>query len=175
MQVHAEEAPSIQGDHGLNRCATRRRGLAGPRLTGVIRFGRTDPIAAAAFDETAFPEQGVDFNARSDADKRLWLRRNDFVDGMPNPLTCPDKSAVYLARVITATAPVSFTAGLGSDDGLKVWLNGALLLSRDVPRITAPDQDLLDLPLQEGDNLLLIRIYNIGGGCGFYFAPAAIP
>ncbi len=182
LPVHAEEASlyakGATWPESMRATRANYQAWRATRLQAGIQFGPwhgTDPIAAAAFDETAFPEQGVDFNARSDADKRLWLRRNDFVDGMPNPLTCPDKSAVYLARVITATAPVSFTAGLGSDDGLKVWLNGALLLSRDVPRITAPDQDLLDLPLQAGDNLLLIRIYNIGGGCGFYFAPAGDP
>jgi len=148
------------------------------RLEAGIEFGPwngTEPIGAATFDTAAFPEQGVDFNARNDADKRLWLRRNEFVDGVPNPLTCPDKAAVYLARKITADAPVTFKAGFGSDDGLNVWLNGTLLLARDVPRTVAPDQDTVDLPLQAGDNLLLVRIYNISGGCGFYFAPAGDP
>ncbi len=148
------------------------------RLEAGIQFGPwhgTDPVAAATFDETAFPEQGVDLNARSDADKRLWLLRREFEDGVPNTLACPDKAAIYLARKITADAPATFKAGFGSDDGLKVWLNGTLLLARDVPRTVAPDQDMVDLPLQAGDNLLLVRIYNISGGCGFYFAPAGDP
>lgn len=122
-----------------------------------------------------FPEEGVDLDARSGEDKRLWLRRNEFIDGTPNNMTCPDQSATYIARVITAASPGVLRAGFGSDDGLKVWLNGSLLLSRDVPRGVVPDNDVVDLPLQAGDNMLLLRVYNISGGCGFYFAPAGDP
>ena len=143
-----------------------------------LRFGSwngIEPVPAPSFDDAAFPEQGVDLNARNEVDKRLWLRRNEFKDGVPNAMNCPDKSAIYLARVITSDAPAVFKAGFGSDDGIKVWLNGALLLSRNVPRGAAPDQDIVELPLQAGENMLLIRIYNISGGCGFYFGPAGDP
>ena len=182
LRICAEEAPLyIKSGSWQETMRTTRANYQAWRaahLQANVAFGPwhgTEPVAAATFDETAFPEQGVDLNARSAADKRLWLRRNELVDGVPNPLTCPDKSAVYLARLIQADAPVTFQAGFGSDDGIKVWLNGTLLLSRDVPRITAPDQDIVDLPLQAGDNQLLVRIYNIAGGCGFYFAPAGDP
>ncbi len=181
-RICAEEAPLYaKGASWQETMRTSRSNYQAWRaahLQANVVFGSwngTEPVNVAAFEETAFPEQGVDFNARNDANKRLWLRRNELVDGIPNPLTCPDKSAVYLARLIQVDAPVTFQAGFGSDDGIKIWLNGTLLLSRDVPRITAPDQDIVDLPLQAGDNLLLVRIYNIAGGCGFYFAPAGDP
>ena len=144
-----------------------------PGLDG-LQFGpwNTTEPQAGALDASSFPEQGVDFDARSEDGKRLWLRRNEFADGVPNVMTCPDQTATYIARVITAAAPVTLQVGLGSDDGLKVWLNGSLLLTSDTPRGVVPDNNVLDLPLQTGENILLLRVYNIGGGCGFYFAPA---
>lgn len=54
---------------------------------------------------------------------------------------------------------------LGSDDGVKVLLNGEELF-RYLPsyRISAPDQDRIPLPLQAGWNSLLVKVENNLGG-----------
>ena len=59
---------------------------------------------------------------------------------------------------------------LGSDDGITVWLNGKLLLARDVHRPCAPDQEQLELDLEAGENRLLVKITNGVLQSGFYFA-----
>ena len=157
--------------------ATRARYQAwrAENLGGHVVFGPwhvTAPMDAPTFDDVHFPEQKVDFHARNDADRRIWLRNTDLVDGAVHSLQAGDRTAVYLARVLSADAPTTVTAGFGSDDGIQVWLNGNLVLSKDVPRVAAADQDTVALSLQAGENMLLIKIYNISGGCGFYFAPA---
>jgi hypothetical protein len=43
------------------------------------------------------------------------------------------------------------------------------VLSNDVFRVAAPDQDKLTLGLRQGSNELLIKIVNRDGGAGFYF------
>ncbi|MFW5693253.1 MAG: hypothetical protein ACOCWL_03465, partial [Thermoguttaceae bacterium] len=78
--------------------------------------------------------------------------------------------ATYLFRTVHAPSAVGLTVGLGSDDGLVVWLNGEEVLSRDIARGPAPNQDQAALKLQPGENTLLLRIYNRGGGHGFYFS-----
>src|SRR5262249_34914773 len=61
------------------------------------------------------------------------------------------------------------TLSVGSDDGVKVWLNGELVIAHDVPRSAAPDQDRAKVHLRAGDNTLLMKVVNLGGGSAFYF------
>lgn len=46
---------------------------------------------------------------------------------------------------------------VGSDDGIKVWLNGRLVHRNMVYRRIAPDQDLIEVNLIKGENYLLIK------------------
>ena len=77
--------------------------------------------------------------------------------------------AVYLARTIRAASSRKYEVRLGSDDGIWVWLNGAQVYANDVARGVAADQDNLTLDLLEGQNDLLIKIVNAGGGFGSYY------
>lgn len=52
---------------------------------------------------------------------------------------------------------------LGSDDGIKVWLNGRNVLTNDVPRGFSADEDKLNVILEPGWNRLLLKISDIGG------------
>ena len=57
---------------------------------------------------------------------------------------------------------------LGSDDGVKVWVNDRLIFSRHVHRAIAPAQDVIALPLVKGRNKILIKIENGYGPWGFF-------
>ncbi len=143
-----------------------------------VEFGIWSATAAMksdAFANVLAPEQGVDLSAKGPDGKRLWERRPDFIDGVVYPLNGEAPCAFYLTRTITTPAPVAIKAGLGSDDGIEVWLNGAKIHSKDVPRLAAPDSDVIDLPLAAGENTLLVKIYNATGGSGFYFGLAGDP
>jgi putative heme-binding domain-containing protein len=68
---------------------------------------------------------------------------------------------------------------LGSDDGVKVWLNGKEVWSNPVVRGALPFQDVVVLDLQAGGNDLLVRVQNVTGECGLYLhyralAPVAV-
>ena len=52
---------------------------------------------------------------------------------------------------------------MGSDDGIKVWLNGELLLSHIINRGLNPSDEHIALPLISGENQLAIGIMNTGG------------
>ena len=57
---------------------------------------------------------------------------------------------------------------MGSDDGLKAWLNGEQVWSKDAYRAAWPRQDVLPVRLRKGRNELLLKIGQAEGEWGFY-------
>jgi len=57
---------------------------------------------------------------------------------------------------------------MGSDDGLVMYLNGRKVHENQSDRAPAPDQDRVSLDLVPGENFLVCKIVNTGGGAGFY-------
>jgi len=56
---------------------------------------------------------------------------------------------------------------LGSDDGIKVWLNGQLVHANNVARALTPGSDKVDVTLKEGRNSLLLKVTQLNQGWGF--------
>jgi predicted esterase len=56
---------------------------------------------------------------------------------------------------------------LGSDDSVKVWLNGELVHSHAIARAVQKDEDIVSVAFKEGDNSLLIKVDNGTGDWGF--------
>jgi CubicO group peptidase (beta-lactamase class C family) len=50
--------------------------------------------------------------------------------------------------------------GIGSDDAIKVWLNGKLVHEKWIGRPLQKDDDLIPIKLQEGKNQLLLKVQN---------------
>ncbi|MHC4693974.1 MAG: hypothetical protein ACYS67_14630, partial [Planctomycetota bacterium] len=57
--------------------------------------------------------------------------------------------------------------GIGSDDSVKVWLNGKLVHKNLVVRGVIPDNDRVPVTFKKGENHLVIKILNTGGPWGF--------
>jgi len=55
---------------------------------------------------------------------------------------------------------------LGSDDGVRVWLNGRVVHDHLLGRGVAKDDDLVPVTFRKGDNRLLMKVENGGGGWG---------
>jgi hypothetical protein len=83
-----------------------------------------------------------------------------------------DLGAVYLTRTVRAATDRGARLSLGSDDALRVWLDGVEVLSRNVARGAAPDQESLELDLTPGEHRLVLKIVNTGGRSGVYFRVA---
>lgn len=56
---------------------------------------------------------------------------------------------------------------LGSDDGVRVWVNGGVVHENYVDRGQALDQDVVPVKLVAGENTILLEIIQHAGGCGF--------
>ena len=70
----------------------------------------------------------------------------------------------YVRSPVDQTLPLL----LGSDDGVKVFLNGSEIHRVLTIRLAQPDQDRVPLHLKKGWNRLLLKIENNLGGYGFY-------
>jgi hypothetical protein len=49
---------------------------------------------------------------------------------------------------------------IGSDDGVKVWLNGQVVWTNQVPRGLRLDEDVAPITLKKGTNRLLFKVDN---------------
>ncbi len=70
----------------------------------------------------------------------------------------------YVFSPIDQTVPLL----LGSDDGIKVFLNAREIHRFLAIRVAEPDQDQVALPLKKGWNELMLKIENNYGGYNFY-------
>ena len=128
---------------------------------------------ARGFSHVFPPEQEIDLRKRYGP--AGWQAKPDLADGIVHHLKAGSNGSTYLYRVIRAPSSETITGYFGSDDGLVVWLNGEKIISRDVPRGPAPNQDKAKLQLRKGENQLLLKIFNISGGHGFYFSTSPKP
>jgi len=58
---------------------------------------------------------------------------------------------------------------IGSDDGVKVLLNGQVVWTNQAPRLLKIDQDIVHIQLKQGTNRLLFKVGQGDGGWGLIF------
>lgn len=116
-------------------------------------------------DTTLSPE--TEFPAVEGTAQR-WTYRPAYADGRVQALT-NGVNVTYLSKQLWSPTPRSVEISIGSDDGFAIYLNGAEIVQREVPRAVAPNQDRVELQLEAGRNALVFKIVNTGGASGFYF------
>lgn len=145
-----------------------RHVIANPVTLGSwVAIGPFGASAGNAFAE-AFPPES-EFAPDTAYGGKGWTPRPEWKDGSICMFPNVDFSAMYLSRTIGAPHDTTLLLSLGSDDGIKVWLDGVLLLQHDVSRGVAPDQETIDLKVRGGDHRLLMKISNGQGDFGFFF------
>ncbi len=138
-----------------------------PKLGGWQFLGSfTGKNKDAAFKKDWGPEKKVDLAKEHDGKK--WEPR-EYGDGKVHTVAIPENSAAYFYRTVTSAKAQEVMVSLGSDDAIKVFLNGKQVFANNASRGPAPDQDKAKLALAEGENHLLLKIVNAGGPAGFYF------
>ncbi len=137
------------------------------------KWSSIGPWKAATAQEafkTAFPpEIEIDLKKKYGDGKLAWENRPRWEDGVAHMDLTGEMCATYLTRTIDAPTAREITLSLGSDDTISLWANGKQLLANEAYRAVAPDQDKVVVPLKAGENRILMKICNGGGGYGFYF------
>ena len=74
-----------------------------------------------------------------------------------------DHSAYALITLRSARVQTGVTMRTGSDDSIKVWLNGKVVHRKRVDRGAVDFQDTFKVNLEKGDNLLLVKVSERAG------------
>lgn len=134
---------------------------------------RTDVIPVPAervFAEPLGPEKTlpgpIDPQAAA-SDGSRWVAAPDLPDGVVHSL--PDTvGATYFLREVFCAVPRSFHLSLGSDDGIKVWIDGQLVVAKDTRRAAAADQEQVTIDLPAGRHQLLVKNRKCGRHWRFF-------
>lgn len=76
-------------------------------------------------------------------------------------------AVAYAWTEIRCPSDVEAVFALGSDDGAKVWVNGAVVYTNAVGRSYSPRQDRFPVKLKKGPNVVLVKVSQGGGDWGF--------
>jgi hypothetical protein len=131
---------------------------------------RIGPFAAPNFDQAhakSFVNEAT-VDLKKAHGKLKWAEAKNLVDGKIHTLTGAN-SAHYFYRTIQSGSARPLELSLGSDDSFRIWLNGKLVADKKISRGVVPDQDKVKVNLVAGENKLLLKVANGGGGFGFYF------
>ncbi|TAH37262.1 MAG: DUF1549 domain-containing protein [Planctomycetota bacterium] len=142
--------------------------LLGPWWQAGPFTARTEPEAwdTAFVDETTPDRAAVD-----GAGRPVWIEHPEYADGARLDFA-GDLAAVYLHRRIECAQERRARLAVGSDDSLKIWLNGALVHANRALRPLTPGQDRIELTLRQGANDLLVKVVNNLGEFALSFALA---
>ncbi len=89
--------------------------------------------------------------------------------GMTNVADLNDHTSYGLITLKTTKAQRKVTMGVNSDDSIKVWLNGEVVHTNPINRGRGNAnafQDMFEVDLKRGSNLLLVKVSERGGGWG---------
>jgi hypothetical protein len=121
-------------------------------------YTQADKDAAALFDIAFPPEQG-------DGAKAKWvpLPGTAIDPGMPGVIGLDkalggDNRCAYLRTGVYSPKAQDVSLEVGSDDGVKIWLNGKVVHANNVNRGLAVNQDKVKAALAQGWNTVLMKI-----------------
>jgi len=142
---------------------------AADEATQRTAFGVDDLLAQGGPEKIA-PEAGQAVSVSGHLLK--WQRldsKSDVID--LGAIFGRDNLIAYAFSQIDTPEARSVLFGLGSDDAVKVWLNGTLIHENWTSRSVRLDDDVVELKLRKGANRLLVKIQNRGGDWGFVIRP----
>ncbi len=139
----------------------RERALT-PPMDGWELLG---PLAEASGEEAFAKAYPAETGSQVDG----WEAHPEWIDARVHAFPQSENSAFLVRRRLTAARPRRAILKLGSDDALKVFLNGKLVHEKWVNRGAARGQEVLPVDLVAGTNELLLKVVNNAGPTGFCF------
>ena len=94
---------------------------------------------------------------------------------MQKGITSLDYTVGYALAEFDMPAEANALLGLGSDDGVKIWLNGELIHEKWIRRQSRIDDDVVPLHLKQGRNRLLLKIQNATIDWSFVYRIRVVP
>jgi CubicO group peptidase (beta-lactamase class C family) len=101
-----------------------------------------------------------------DLEWRLSEANSDVVAFATEP-EAPAHAVAYAWAEIDMPAARAAVLGLGSDDAVKVWLNGRLVHENWTARAVEQDADVVPVLFEKGVNRVLVKVQNVTGSWAF--------
>lgn len=175
-------------------CAPAAAYIEGPWLWMIAKGAniKTDYLAITsqgAITERYVAEHGINEHdalgqlrwtrgrIRPTVDCLLWIlgcrsnNVNEVVNavGLSSDRNLDYHTAYALINVVSPRQQRNIRMGVGSDDAVKVWLNGEVVHINNVDRGTTGIQDFFRVNLNAGDNLLLVKVTDNQRDWGMFF------
>ena len=116
------------------------------------------------FDLAFAPEKDINSGSWKNA-QSLFSPANGMFD--LSKLSGGSHQVTYMKTLLTAETAQPAMMKIGSDDGVKVWLNGQLVHAKNVGRPINAGDDTVNVSLVKGQNTVLVKVIQITGGWGF--------
>lgn len=142
-------------------------------LLGPFFYSPTDSSMGAEYDRDYLTELGGELNAKPHLSQKTagkeWLKARAVNGRIDLGQVYGEQDYCVIHAYLEFLSDSSTTAALklGSDDGLKVWFNGKLLLTNNVRRALNPNDDAVRIQIKPGTNRLLLKIVQLTGPWGF--------
>ncbi len=134
----------------------------------ITQWNVCGPFMKAGADGDALFD--LNFGPENSADMAPWfpLQAEAVENGIINfeKVYDGDHRAAYLITSIVAEKPAEVTLGVGSDDSVKVWHDGELVLAEKAVRPVGVDSNKAPLSLKQGENLLMLKVVDVAGNWG---------
>jgi len=154
------EAPLIVGTDEVHDGRLRQWLIAGP-FPDADHAG----LDAKLLDEAALaPAHG---EPAKDCAWQSINSKRDYID-FSSYFTTTTNVVAYAHLYLNAPAATPCQLVFGSDDGIRIWLNGDRIYDLHVHRSADPNQNKQDITLQPGWNRLLVKVDQEAGGWGFF-------
>lgn len=156
-------------DESINQLANEARDYIQRYDDYITKWLYSGPYKKAGIDgsavfDTVFPPEQFDNITNISAESRdIWkpipksaitqMPIIDFIKYIPASDCC-----VYLKTSIISAQATKARLEVGSDDGIKVWLNGSVVHANNVMRGLTLGSDKFEVNLQAGKNLLIMKI-----------------
>ncbi|UCH36326.1 MAG: ThuA domain-containing protein [Armatimonadota bacterium] len=137
-------------------------------ITNWWIIGPFPNVNREAWGKQYFPEREVvlDKEYELDGQKLAWsaYHAEDIQAIVPldEILSPTDNKAAYMYAEVTSPQAMKVTFKVGSDDGIKVWLNGEQVFGNNAARGVVVDQDVFEATLKQGTNDILVEVLNGG-------------
>ncbi|MCA9263606.1 MAG: beta-lactamase family protein, partial [Planctomycetales bacterium] len=136
-----------------------------------------DELRKTLFEADLLADSGGEANVAAKADQqvmtvrgertwRVWNNDETIVD-LGASLGPHENAAAYAVAEIDSPQAGMGLLGIGSDDAVRVWLNGKLVHEKVTQREVRVDDDIVVTDFQEGKNLIVLKIVNARGEWGF--------
>lgn len=168
-ELIAQTLQALAGFLPAKDCAQRFGFITSWKIVGGFPWALSE-----GFTKTCIGEPAVDLNATYPIGEKTvgWvLYSSTDATGLIDLAAAVGQKDQVCAFAFTRVKVESDMDGLirvGSDDGIRVWVNEQAVLERNVDRGSQIDQDSAPIHLKAGENRILIQISQGGGGWNAY-------